>query len=203
MYMHVYTCTVESRDYAPPPLCMLALGKSGEGAYTRDPNISAWRPLPTVECHVGARSLAVWWAKLEKNDKVRHNMTQIASLLVVATVFTRLMVCDIYFTVRGGGAYTRDKTGTWAKNAGGAYARGGGVIAGFYGTYMYNIEQVCMYVLCGCAQVGLVCVYLRLNCVERAGVCVCVCAWVSVVYSKHSLAWCSAMMTLAVFKQQE
>ena len=32
--------TVESRDYAPPPLCMLGLGKSGEGAYTRDPYIS-------------------------------------------------------------------------------------------------------------------------------------------------------------------
>ena len=35
-----YTCTVESRDYAPPPLCMLGLDKSGEGAYTRDPYIS-------------------------------------------------------------------------------------------------------------------------------------------------------------------
>jgi hypothetical protein len=32
--------TVESRDYAPP-FCMLALGKSGEGAYTRDRDISA------------------------------------------------------------------------------------------------------------------------------------------------------------------
>ena len=28
--------------------------------------------------------------KLEKNDKVRHNMTQIASLLAVATVFIDL-----------------------------------------------------------------------------------------------------------------
>ena len=37
-------------------------------------------------------SLAVWWAKLEKN-KVRHNVTQIASLLVVASVFTWLTVC--------------------------------------------------------------------------------------------------------------
>ena len=35
-----YTCTVESRDYASP-FCMLALGKSGEGAYTRDRDISA------------------------------------------------------------------------------------------------------------------------------------------------------------------
>ena len=35
----ILTITVESRDYAPP-LCMLGLGKSGEGAYTRDPNIS-------------------------------------------------------------------------------------------------------------------------------------------------------------------
>ena len=29
----------------------------------------------TIECHVGAQSLlslAVWWAKLEKNNKVRH-----------------------------------------------------------------------------------------------------------------------------------
>ena len=33
-------CTVESRDYAPP-FCMIALGKSGEGAYTRDRDISA------------------------------------------------------------------------------------------------------------------------------------------------------------------
>ena len=32
--------TVESRDYAPP-FCMLALVKSGEGAYTRDRDISA------------------------------------------------------------------------------------------------------------------------------------------------------------------
>ena len=49
-------------------------------------------------------SLAVWWAKLEKNDKIRHNntcMIQIAtcSLLVVVTIFIWLMVCN----VRGGG----------------------------------------------------------------------------------------------------
>ena len=36
---HTNANTVESRDYAPR-LCMLGLGKSGEGAYTRDPNIS-------------------------------------------------------------------------------------------------------------------------------------------------------------------
>ena len=30
---------LESRNYAPP-LCMLGLGKSGEGAYTRDPYLS-------------------------------------------------------------------------------------------------------------------------------------------------------------------
>ena len=45
---------IESRDYAPL-LCMLGLDKSGEGAYTRDSYISIWWPLPTVECHVGAR----------------------------------------------------------------------------------------------------------------------------------------------------
>ena len=56
MYKYTpHTCTVESRDYAPP-FCMLALGKSGEGAYTRDRDIFAWRPLPTDECHM-ARDL--------------------------------------------------------------------------------------------------------------------------------------------------
>ena len=41
-----YIYTVESRDYAPPPpppppcACYIGLGKSGEGAYTRDPYIS-------------------------------------------------------------------------------------------------------------------------------------------------------------------
>ena len=57
-------------------------------------------------------------------------MTQIACLLVVATVFTWLMICKyLHFTVRGGGAYRRDKTtytGTWTENAGGPYAQGEG-----------------------------------------------------------------------------
>ena len=35
---------------------------------------------------ISVLSLAVWWAILEKNDKVKHDMTQIASLLAVATV---------------------------------------------------------------------------------------------------------------------
>ena len=38
--INLFSNTVESRDYAPP-FCMLALGKSGEGAYTRDRDISA------------------------------------------------------------------------------------------------------------------------------------------------------------------
>ena len=44
-------------------------------------------------------SLAVWWAKLQKNDIVRHNMTQIASLLAAATVFIGLWT--LFY--RGGG----------------------------------------------------------------------------------------------------
>ena len=40
--------------------------------------------------------LAVWWAKLEKNNEVKHNMALIASLLVVAIVFTWLMVCNVW-----------------------------------------------------------------------------------------------------------
>ena len=46
--------TVESCDYAPPPLCMLALGKSGEVAYLRDPYISA--------CHDHYRPSNAAWA---------------------------------------------------------------------------------------------------------------------------------------------
>ena len=52
---------------------------------------------------ISVLSLAVWWAKLEKNDKVRHNMTQIASLLAVATVFVDLWA-PFY-----GGLYARQK----------------------------------------------------------------------------------------------
>ena len=81
---------------------MLGLGKSGDGAYTWGRYISVWRPLPTVEYNVGAQSvlsLAVWWAKLKKNNKVRHNMTQIASLLAVATV---LLAYGLYLPVREG-----------------------------------------------------------------------------------------------------
>ena len=57
---------------------------------------------------ISVLSLTVWWAKLEKNDKVRHDMTQIASLLAVATV---LLIYGLHFTVRegGGGLYARQK----------------------------------------------------------------------------------------------
>ena len=57
---------------------------------------------------ISVLSLAVWWAKLEKNDKVRHTVTQIASLLAVATVFIDLWIP--FYSQGGGGAYTRDKT---------------------------------------------------------------------------------------------
>jgi hypothetical protein len=39
---------------------------------------------------ISALSLAVRGAKLEKNDKIRHILTQMASLLTVATVFVAL-----------------------------------------------------------------------------------------------------------------
>ena len=56
-------------------------------------------------------------------------MTQIASLLVVATIFTWLIVCKYIFYRQRGGAYTQDKTtyaGTWAekKQGGGGHKSG-------------------------------------------------------------------------------
>ena len=51
-------------------------------------------------------SLAVWWAKLEKNNKVRHIVTQIASLLAVATVFIDLLTP---FYSQGGGLIRETK----------------------------------------------------------------------------------------------
>ena len=51
-------------------------------------------------------SLAVWWAKLEKNDKVRHIVTQIASLLAVATVFLDLWTP--FYSQGGGGGLIRE-----------------------------------------------------------------------------------------------
>ena len=55
---------------------------------------------------ISVLSLAVWWEKLEKNNKVRHSVTQIASLLAVATVFLDLWTP---FYSQGGGLIRETK----------------------------------------------------------------------------------------------
>ena len=60
-------------------------------------------------CAISVFFLAVWWAKLKKNDKIRHNMTQIASLLAVATVFVDLWAPFYSQVAEGGGLYARQK----------------------------------------------------------------------------------------------
>ena len=116
------TCTVESHNYASPHLlCMLALGKTGEGAYSCYLLVTTITDRQMPHGHaISALSLAVWWAKLEKSDKISHNMTQIASVLAVATAFIGLI------SRQRRGAYTRDENtcmyaGTWAKSAGGGH----------------------------------------------------------------------------------
>jgi hypothetical protein len=52
---------------------MQALGKSGEGAYTRGHDISAWRPLPTNKCHMGARSIYILQSEKGGGLYVRQN----------------------------------------------------------------------------------------------------------------------------------
>ena len=86
---------------------------------------------------ISVLSLAVWWAKLEKNNKVRHIMTQIASLLAVATI---VIVLWPPFYSQGGGRICETKLlmqELELKMQEGLCARGG-VIAGFYG----NCEQL-------------------------------------------------------------
>ena len=77
---------------------------------------------------ISVLSLAVWWAKLEKNDKVRHIVSQIASLLAVATVFIDLWT-PFYSQEGGRGGLIRETKLPMQelelKMQGGAYARGG------------------------------------------------------------------------------
>ena len=71
---------------------------------------------------ISVLSLAVWWAKLEKNNQVRHNVTQITSLLAVAT--------DLWtpFYSQGAGLIRETKLPMQELELKiqGAYARGGG-----------------------------------------------------------------------------
>ena len=52
-----FVITVESHNYAPHLLCMLASGNAREGAYLWDSDMYMLRPLPTDKCNVGVRSL--------------------------------------------------------------------------------------------------------------------------------------------------
>ena len=65
--------TIESRDYTPT-LCMLGLEKSGEGRLYAGSLHFHVTTMPRARA-ISVLSLAVWWAKLGKNNKVRHNET--------------------------------------------------------------------------------------------------------------------------------
>ena len=95
----------------PPPFVHARIGqKWGGGLYAGSLHFRVTtitdRRVPRGRA-ISVLSLTVWWTKLEKSDKVRHKMTQIASLLAVATVFVDLWAP---FYSQGGGAYTRDKS---------------------------------------------------------------------------------------------
>ena len=108
-FLHMCTDTMESLNTTP--LCMLALGKTGEGAYAWDPCICVMtitdHRMP-CRCSVSALFLAVWWAKLDINEKIRHDMTQMASLLAVFTILFLWTLITTFYNQRGG--FTRDKT---------------------------------------------------------------------------------------------
>ena len=124
----------------PPPFVHTRIGqKWGGGLYAGSLHFRVTtitdRRMPCGRV-ISVLSLAVWWAKLEKNDKVRHNMTQIASLLAVATDICQIMG-SILQSGRGG-LICETKVPMQElelKMQGGLCARGG-VIAGFYGRVM-------------------------------------------------------------------
>ena len=73
--------------------------------------------------------------QLDENDKVRHSMTQIANLLAVAFVLW-ILISTVY-SQGGGGLIRKTKLPMQELEVKvqGAYARGRGVIVGFYGTF--------------------------------------------------------------------
>ena len=83
--------TVESHNYAPSPL-----------AYK--PPLQFW--LKFLHRYFVCTFSASLMGKLEKSGKVRHSMTQIASVLTVATVFIGLWT--LHLLVREGRAYIRE-----------------------------------------------------------------------------------------------
>ena len=89
---------------------MLALGKNGEGiihGILTFPSDDHYRPSNATRMH---DLCAFSGCLVGKTDKARHcHMKQIANLVVVAIVFTRLMVCNVCIVQsERGGAYTRD-----------------------------------------------------------------------------------------------
>ena len=151
MAEHLYNIyTVESRDYAPPFVHARIGQKWGGGLYAGSLHFRVTtitdRRMPRGRA-ISVLSLAVWWAKLEKNDKVRHNMTQIASLLAVATVFVDLWAP---FYSQGGGGLIREikvpMQELELKMQGGGLMREGGRNRGIL--RYYNIKNSC----CECSQ---------------------------------------------------
>ena len=88
---------------------------------------------------------------MNENDKVSLNISQTAIVLIIVVVFTGLSVQIARFHSHSRrGAYVWVKNtcaGTLAENGRGAYSRGGGVIAGFYGIRSYLQIQYVSYTL--------------------------------------------------------
>ena len=120
---------MQFRTYAPL-FCMLALGKTGEGAYTRDSDISMWRPLPSADHHVGARCLQFHRIKEQEKQQSKPWYDTSSYCTDYSYGFKGLSVQIARFHSQSRrGAYRRGKytcAGTLAKNGRGAYTRGGG-----------------------------------------------------------------------------
>ena len=103
---HLYTYTVDSRNYAPPPLCTLALGNSGGGDLYAGSLHFCVMTITSRRMPCGRTISTFSGCLMGKTDKVRHNITQIAGLLAVATVFIGLWTLQ---SGRGGGLLRETK----------------------------------------------------------------------------------------------
>jgi galactose-1-phosphate uridylyltransferase len=107
-FHHSYMYNVLCIPWNPAPFRMLALSKTGEGAYMWDRNVSAWQPLATVWLMSHGHMNFLWL--FDGENKIIHSWLAYG------------LDSNIYIlqSEKGEGLYIcEENVGIWAKSAGG------------------------------------------------------------------------------------